>query len=72
MSKFSATLGFILGAMLVIFFMSTAMSWVVYIVWQGVMGSAPPFWIFWSSCSMALIAACFASSVTHFAPKTRK
>lgn len=63
MSRFSTVIGFILGAMLVISVMSTAISWMVYIGWQGLFGSAPPFWIFWSGCSMGFMLACFIATL---------
>lgn len=63
MSNFLTTIGFIVGAMIVILVMSTAISWVVYLVWQWFFGSAPPFWVFWSGCSMGFMLACFASTL---------
>ena len=66
MSKFSTIIGFIVGAVFVISFMSTALSWVVYLVCGSLFGPTAPFWVFWSGCSMAFIGACFLSTIRRY------
>lgn len=66
MSKYSTIIMFVMISMTVIFVMSTALSWVVYVVWLASFGSAPPFWMFWSGCSMIFIASCFASTIRKY------